>query len=53
MTNFILGTVAAVVVSVVGFTLGGDVMVDSKHGLSAEEKCEIYEHVMDGFTVSE
>lgn len=53
MTNFILGTVAAVVVSVVGFTYGGDVTVDSKHSLTTEEKCEIYEQVMAGFVVSE
>lgn len=53
MTNFILGTLAAVVVSVVGFTYGGDVKFDSKHGLTAEEQCEIYEQVMDGFIISE
>lgn len=52
MTNFILGTVAAFVVSVIGFTYGGDVKIDSKHSLTAQEKCEINEQLMDGFIVS-
>lgn len=53
MTNFIISAVAAIVLSVVGFTFGGDVVVDNGHGLTTEEKCEIYENVVDGCLMPE
>lgn len=52
MTNFILDTVAAIVVSVVGFTFEGDVVMNKTHCLTVDEKCEIYEQLVDEFQIN-
>ena len=54
MTNFILGTVGTIVIAVASFfTLNDTELVSNNHSLTAEEKCAIYEQVMDSFVVSE
>ena len=54
MSNFILGTVGTIVVAVASFfTLNDTQQVSNNHSLTAEEKCAIYEQVMDAFVVSE
>ena len=54
MSNFILGTVGTIVVAVASFfTLNDTEQVSNNHSLTAEEKCAIYEQVMESFVVSE
>ena len=53
MRNFIISTLAVVAVIVVSFFLNGTKHVSNIHYLTADEKCAIYEQVMDEFIISE
>ena len=53
MRNFIISTLAVVTVVVVSFFLNGTTHVSNIHNLTADEKCAIYEQVMDGFVMQE
>ena len=53
MRNFIISTLAVVAVVVVSFFLNGAKHVSNIHNLTADEKCAIYEQVMDGIVLSE
>ena len=53
MRNFIISTLAVVAVVVVSFFLNGAKQVSNIHHLTADEKCAIYEQVMDGIVLSE
>ncbi len=53
MRNFIISTLAVVVVVVVSFFLNGTKHVSNIHYLTNDEKCAIYEQVMDGIVLSE
>ena len=53
MKNYIISTLAVVVVVVVSFFLNGAKHVSNIHNLTADEKCAIYEQVMDGIVLSE
>ena len=50
MKNYIISTLAVVVVS---FFLNGAEHVSNIHYLTDDEKCAIYEQVMDGIVLSE
>lgn len=53
MRNFIISTLAVVAVVMVSFFLNGTSHVSNIHNLTADEKCAIYEQVMDGFVMQE
>ena len=53
MRNFIISTLAVIAVVVVSFFLNGAKHVSNIHYLTNDEKCAIYEQVMDSFVVSE
>ena len=53
MRNLVISTLAVVVVVVVSFFLNGAKHVSNIHYLTNDEKCAIYEQVMDEFIISE
>ena len=53
MRNLVISTLAVVVVVVVSFFLNGVKHVSNIHYLTNDEKCAIYEQVMDGIVLSE
>ena len=53
MRNFIISTIAVIAVVLVSFFLNGTKHVSNIHNLTADEKCAIYEQVMDGFVMHE
>ena len=53
MRNFIISTLAVIAVVVVSFFLNGAKQASNIHNLTADEKCAIYEQVMDGIVLSE
>lgn len=53
MRNLIISTLAVVAVVMVSFFMDGTRHVSNIHNLTVDEKCAIYEQVMDAFVVSE
>ena len=53
MRNLVISTLAVIVVVVVSFFLNGAKHVSNIHYLTDDEKCAIYEQVMDGIVLSE
>ena len=53
MRNLIISTLAVVAVVLASFFLNGTSHVSNIHNLTADEKCAIYEQVMDGFVTKE
>ena len=53
MRNLVISTLAVVAVVMVSFFLNGTSHVSNIHNLTSDEKCAIYEQVMDGFVMQE
>ena len=53
MRNLVISTLAVVAVVVVSFFLNGAKHVSNINYLTNDEKCAIYEQVMDGIVLSE